>query len=67
MTTVEKLRDKIAKVKSENAALRAELRNQWEYAHSENCTLLFPHPDRTECRWPMPKVLTDALTTEKSS
>ncbi len=39
----------------ENAALRAELKRQWEYNHAEHCGK--PQPHEGECYWPMPPVL----------
>ncbi len=45
------LQEKLVK---ENAELRKELLNQWEYNHAEHCGHLDAHD---ECHWPMPRIL----------
>ncbi len=43
-------------LEKENAELRAELLNQWEYNHAEHCSNDWPHPGR-DCQWPRPPIL----------
>lgn len=45
----------LARVRTENQALRAELRHQWEDNHFEHCGKPWPHQGR--CYWPLPEVL----------
>jgi DNA repair exonuclease SbcCD ATPase subunit len=42
-------------IAAENAALRSELENQWEYNHSEHCANNWPHEG--DCHWPRPAIL----------
>ena len=41
------------------ADIRAELRHQWEFNHSERCDRRWPHPEGTRCHWPPPEELDD--------
>jgi hypothetical protein len=56
------LLDRLVRLEHENAALREELRNQWEYNHSEHCSRVFPHPAGTPCYWPPLAILNAGLT-----
>ena len=46
------------------ALLREDLREQWEYNHSEHCDRDWPHPEGERCHWPLPPILVDHFGRE---
>jgi hypothetical protein len=54
------LSKEVKRLTKENAKLRKELWNQWEYNHYEHCgrgDISGSKPHEGDCYWPVPKVL----------
>ena len=49
--------EEVEVLRLENAALREELREQWESNHAEHCGSEWPHPEGKDCYWPLPAIL----------
>lgn len=58
-------RPEIESLLEENAALRAELLDQWEYNHFEHCGRTWPHAVGQFCGWPRPDLIRDAVAVSE--